>query len=329
MNMIREATERGIIVEFPRQHGKYTYIRTLGVANTSVICLAEDRSGQKYALKIVSRDFLVTEGQLEFFERELRLLQFIHHPNIVRLLDVLYQPHTIALVMEFCEGGDLFEELWHHGPLPVALARNYIYQILKGLECFHEKGYAHRDLKPENILIDGKAQVKLCDLGLARSGGADGMMQTLCGTVPYTPPEIVQGLPYDGSRADIWSLGILIFVMATGRLPWESEDNLGMAREIVDGQISFPPEFPSELKGIVRVCTNLNPADRPTASELLASPWLREEQSAYARAFGMAGAQRSSTIGKTSARIILKRSGTRSPNPDWALAAKAEMDRPR
>jgi serine/threonine protein kinase len=286
MDVIREATDTGGIIEFPRQFGKYNYLRTLGSATNSVIVLAEDRSSQRFAVKIVSRTFLVSHGQLECFERELRLLQFIQHPNIVRLLDVVYGTDTIALVMEYCENGDLFEYLWHHGPIAPPLCRSYIVQILKALENFHEKGYAHRDLKPENILIDSRSRVKICDLGLARAPGTDGMMQTICGTMPYTPPEILQGLPYEGPRADIWSLGILIFVMATGRLPWESDDKAGMAREIVHGMLNFPNDFPSEIKMVVMLCTAINPADRPTAADLLELPWIAEELSEYQKVFG-------------------------------------------
>jgi serine/threonine protein kinase len=319
MDVIREATDRGLIIELPRQFGKYTYIRTLGTATTSIIIVAEDRSGQKFAVKVVNRNSLVTDNQLEFFERELRLLQFINHPNIVHLHDVVYQPDTIALVMEFCENGDLFDHLWHHGPIPGSTVRNYIFQILKALECFHEKGYAHRDLKPENILIDSRSRVKVCDLGMARSSGPDGMMSTICGTMPYNPPEIVQGLPYDGSKVDIWSLGILIFVMITGQLPWESDDRQGVMREIIEGVINFPQDFPAELKAIVRVCTNLNPSDRPAATELLEMAWLKEEQSDYARMFGLlnqdnwkANMAKNPSVGRTSVRMILRRSNLKA-----------------
>jgi serine/threonine protein kinase len=341
MDIIREATERGTIIEIPRQFGKYTYVRTLGAETSSVILLVEDRSGVKYAVKVVSRTCLVTDGQLEFFESELRILQFIHHPNIVRLQDVIYQTDTIALVMEYCENGDLFEQLWHHGPMNANTARSHIYQILKALECFHEKGYTHRGLKPENILIDGRGRVKICDLGLARAGGSDRVMSAVCGTVPYTPPEIVQGLPYDGTKVDMWSLGILIFVMVSGRLPWESDDQAGMMREIIDGVISFPGEFHPELVIIVRACTNLNPSNRPSASELLEMPWLKDEQPAYAKAFGLGakGIQpqdswkgnpgKAGSVGKTSVRMILMQPHGKNVNPERPTrGAAARLDRP-
>jgi serine/threonine protein kinase len=330
MDVVREATENGAIIDIPRQFGKYTYIRTLGCASNSIILLVEDRSHYQYAVKVVSRSFLASQGQLEHFERELRLLQFIQHPNIIRLMDVVYAPDTIALVMEHCENGDLFEFLWHHGPIPVAMCRSYLVQLLKALECFHEKGYAHRDIKPENVLIDGRARVKLCDLGLARASGNDGMMQTICGTIPYTPPEIVQGLPYEGAKADIWSLGILTFVMVTGRLPWASEDRAGMMREILDGHISFPPEFCPELRTFVRYCTSVNPADRPTATELLDIPWVAEEIPAYNKMFGLPGrvatvsssegwaGPKGQNVARQSARMILMRPHHRSLSADRA-----------
>jgi serine/threonine protein kinase len=327
MDTNREATENGVIIELPRQFGKYTYLRTLGCATNSVVVLAEDRSNVKYAVKVVNREFLVSHGQLECFERELRLLQFIHHPNIVRLLDVVYSPETIALVMEFCENGDLFEYLWHHGPIPPTVLRSYLVQILKALECFHEKGYAHRDLKPENVLVDGRSRVKLCDLGLARSSGTDGMMQTICGTIPYTPPEIVQGLPYEGPKADIWSLGILTYVMATGNLPWRSEDKTGMTKEILEGMIDFHGDVVEEVKTFVELCTHLTPGERPSASDLLDLPWIAEELPAYNKLFGFTGKPLGASVSdgwksgqamRQSARMLLMKPHVRSLSAERA-----------
>jgi serine/threonine protein kinase len=330
MDVVREATENGAIIEIPRQFGKYTYVRTIGCATNSIVLLVEDRGGHPYAVKVVSRTFLAQQGQLECFERELRLLQFIHHPNVIRLIDVVYSTDTIALVMEHCEHGDLFEFIWHHGPLPVDVCRSYLVQLLKALECFHEKGYAHRDIKPENVLVDGRSRIKLCDLGLARSSGNDGMMQTICGTIPYTPPEIVQGLPYDGLKADMWSLGILVYVMVTAKLPWEAEDRSGMMREILDGVISFPPDFPPELRTVIRYCTNVNPGDRPAVTDLLQLPWVAEEIPAYNKMFGLAGKATGATssegwklskgqsVARQSARMIFMKPHTRSLSADRA-----------
>jgi serine/threonine protein kinase len=167
------------------------------------------------------------------------------------------------------------------------------------------------------------------------------MMQTICGTIPYTPPEIVQGLPYEGPKADIWSLGILVFVMVTAKLPWESDDRAGMMREILEGVISFPPDVPPEIRTFVRYCTNLNPADRPTAADLLQSPWLAEELPAYNKMFGLSGkapglansdgwkGAKVTTVARHSARMILMKPHPRSLSADKAKqmgGAKSDGD---
>jgi serine/threonine protein kinase len=281
METLCEATDAGIIVEFPKQIGRYSYIRTLTCATTSVLVLVEDASHSQFAAKLVSRELFDRQGQLKLFEREVRLHQFIRHPNIVRLYDIVYLPKNIALVMEYCEGGDMFRLIWHSGPIPVPSLRSFVFQVLKGLECLHEKGYAHRDLKPENLLLVGKSTVKICDLGLARAAGPDGLMLTICGTVPYAAPEILASVVYDGARADVWSLGIVTFVMATGRLPWLADDQPGMIREIMAGYVDFPGDFPEEILPLCRLCLRVDPCDRPTVSELLDLPWIKDELPAY------------------------------------------------
>jgi serine/threonine protein kinase len=151
--MIVESTELGAVIEIPRQFGEYTYVRTIGSAASSVVLLVVDRTGCPYAAKVVKRELLIANSHLEYFEREIRLLQIIRHPNIVRLHEILYQTDNIVVVMEFCEHGDLFEHLARHGALPFSQLRFFIYPLLNALQHLHEKGFAHRDVKPETILV--------------------------------------------------------------------------------------------------------------------------------------------------------------------------------
>jgi serine/threonine protein kinase len=340
--MICESTELGVLIKIPRQFGKYTYVRTIGAAASSVVLLVGDHSGQHYAAKCVKREFLVNESNLEYFEREIRLLQFIHHPNIVQLHDIVYQTDNIVVIMEFCEQGDLFEELAKNGALPVRRLRTYVFQLLKALQCLHEKGFAHRDLKPENILVCSDSIIKIADLGLSRAVPSDGMMTTICGSIHYMAPEILQELPYDGTKADIWSFGIIVFAMCLNQLPWTSRDNAALVHEIIKGTVVRPPHMIPEVAQIVELCTRKNPKERPTAGELLELPWVSEEVMAYNRTFGLTGklsmaalhetgSFSSSRIGglvsKSTAKLILSkpalravpsfegRGGIRTPSP--------------
>jgi serine/threonine protein kinase len=251
--------------------------------------LVVDQGGHQYAAKCVKRDFLIRDSNLEYFEREVRLLQFTHHPNIVQLHDIVYQTDNIIVIMEFCELGDLFEELATNGPMPMWRLRSCIYQLLKALECLHGKGFAHRDLKPENILACAGGVIKIADLGLARAVPANGMMRTLCGSIHYMAPEVLQEIPYDGTKADMWSFGVTVVAMALNELPWNSRDKAGLVREIINGQTAVASHLVPEVAQIVSMCMRKNPKERPTASELLDTPWISEEITAYGRLLGDKG----------------------------------------
>jgi serine/threonine protein kinase len=323
--MICESTELGVRIEVPRQFGKYTYIRTIGAAASSVVLLVVDQTGQQYAAKCVKRDFLDQDSNLEYFEREIRLLQFIRHPNIVQLVEIVYQTDNIVVIMEFCEHGDLFDELAAHGPLSIRRVRSYVYQLLKALQCLHDKGVAHRDLKPENILVCSETVVKIADLGLARAVPTSGMMTTICGSVHYMAPEILQELPYDGPKADIWSLGVIIFAMSLNQLPWASRDNAGLVREIIRGVVPMPSHILPEIGQIISMCLKKNPRERPSAGELLEIPWISEELCAYNKAFGPTGKIQIASLGslgsassskllagpRSAAKLILSRQSLR------------------
>jgi serine/threonine protein kinase len=323
MAVVREQTETGVVLDIPRQFQRYTYVHTIGSASSAVVVLAKDNQGGQFAAKMVSREALITEQRLEYFERELRVLEFIRHPNIVRLHEVVYLPSIIAVIMEYCEQGDLFDYLVHSGPLRPAAIRRFIYQILKALECLHDKGYAHRDLKPENIFVDKAGRLKIGDFGLAKSAGA--MTSTLCGTLDYTAPEILEEKSYDPRKADIWSIGILIYVMANRVLPWTAPDSAGVAAEIKQGQIRLPPDFPFELANLIQMCTMMDPAARPTPSQLLESTWIGEEQAAWAKEFGgqgraghggRAAVPAKASVARDSAKLILSKAPIRAFNSE-------------
>jgi serine/threonine protein kinase len=301
-DVIRESTDAGIVIEIPRQFLQYSYICTIGTASSSVVVLIADRHGDKFAAKFVSREGLLSDGRLQYFEREVRLLEFLRHPNLVRLLEVAYLPNSIVLITEYCECGDIFEYLLHRGALRPGVVRSFLFQILKAIEYLHEKGYAHRDLKPENIFVDRNATVKVGDLGLAHASTRDQMLTTICGTTYYAAPEVLQRKAYDGCKADIWAIGILAYVLALGSLPWQSADIVGIVAEITSGIVILPSDFPTELAQFVRLCTALDPAARPTPSQLLSLHWIADEQPAYDKLFGRGA--RLSGVGQAGRAVV-------------------------
>jgi serine/threonine protein kinase len=322
MSTVHEVTGLGDEINLPSSFGRYTYVRTISCATTSVVLLVADRSGDRFAAKVVKRDSLAGDG-MEYFERELRLLQLIRHPNIVKLRDTVFLESYIVLVMEFCEQGDLFNRLTRCGPLAPPTVRKFAYHLLKALQCLHEKGVAHRDLKPENILISSAESVKLADFGLAVSMSRASMMRARCGSLPYMAPEVIADTPYDGLQADIWSFGILLFVMTLNQLPWDSTDEESMCSEIIKGEFSVPLDLLMDVGKVIQMCTKANPAERPTVAELLALPWFEEEAAAYDWMCRVNGIELKSPergpipsfVAKSSVRMNLSKQAARTLSP--------------
>jgi serine/threonine protein kinase len=284
LTSVREITEGGSIIDIPCHFGQYTYVRTLSCSMHSVLLLVENRSGDRFAAKVVDGDYLARNNLLEFFEQEVHMLSRLKNRHIVGFQELVRLPGSIALIMEYCEKGDLFRYLWHKGELPIGMVRSYLFQLLKGLEYLHSQGYAHRDLKPENIVLDAHMAVKICDLGFT-ADSSNGLQSTVCGSIPYMPPEMLANLLYDGRKADIWSLGIVAYVMATAQLPWASQDPSEMAEEILCGEMTFPVDFPRDLIPFVNACTRMSPWERPSAAQLMEMPWISEESRFYKQKF--------------------------------------------
>ncbi|OHS98536.1 CAMK family protein kinase [Tritrichomonas foetus] len=278
--MIEETTDSGEQISIPLQFTHYKYEKTIGAGASAVVILVSDSIfGNKLAAKVVSRKMLIEENRIEYFERELRLLQRIKHPNIIAVNDIVYLPEIIIIVQEFCENGDLLAFIANHGTLNLSLTRKLFYQLVCAVDYLHSKGIAHRDLKPENIFIDINCNIKLGDFGLSHEIRNNSLLSTLCGTLYYSAPEVISHNNYDGTKADIWSLGILLFCMINGTLPWVGTNPDEIAKEISLADLKIPQDFPIFLEEIVRKCTRLCPEERPTTLGILESKWLSQEHS--------------------------------------------------
>jgi serine/threonine protein kinase len=207
------------------------------------------------------------------FEREVRILQTIRHPNIVALVDVLYTEALIYVVMEYCTGGDVLSAIHLRGCLDDFHCRRYFRDCLLGLAHLHARAFAHRDIKPENVLIDTDGTAKLADFGLSHEL-ADRLLSTPCGSVAYCAPEVVRGESYDGARIDVWSLGVCLYAMCSGRLPWTSPNEFEICTQIVSGNFAMPMVASNGAKDVMRRMLALEPAERPTVAELLRDPWV-------------------------------------------------------
>merc|ERR1719328_732033 len=209
---------------------------------------------------------------------EISAMKVLRHQNICKLLQVVETDTKIYMVLEYCPGGELFDYIVDRDRLCEAESRKFFRQIVAAVAYIHEAGYAHRDLKPENILIDEDHQLKLIDFGLCAkpAGGMDTVLETCCGSPAYAAPELVSGRNYLGSEADIWSMGVLLYALLCGFLPFDDENISSLYRKIQAGVYEKPPWL---SKGSIRLLDQMLQVDakkRITIKQLLTHPWLME-----------------------------------------------------
>jgi serine/threonine protein kinase len=211
---------------------------------------------------------------VEKFEQELRLLPTLNHRHIVRFEEIVFEPEVIYLVMEYCSKGDLFTRIATQGPLREGSARDLFRQICEAVEYIHSRDISHRDLKPENILLSSDGEVKLADFGLCHSTSSRRLLITPCGSPLYAPPEIISAREYDGKSADVWSLGICLYVMVTGVLPWTDDNQVELFRQICHLDIDIPEWLSSPLQTLVSQMLAREPTLRPSVRNVLDAEWV-------------------------------------------------------
>ena len=274
---LEATTETGEIIKVPVKFKHYMIEEMIGSGSSSVVCkIKEIYMNIDYAAKVVNRKTLIGSNTMQYFERELRLLQGINHPNIIKIVDIVYLEDVIVVVMDYCKNGDLLNYLIKHERIEPDLQRQIFFQIVSAVAFIHSKGYSHRDIKPENIFLDANLNVKLGDFGLSIESKENKLNSTLCGTIYYSAPEVLKGNEYDGRKADIWSLGVVLFCLVNRFLPWDDNEQVAL-EDILAGKYEQPFYTPKFVSEIIKNCLDLNPPDRPTATELLYSDYLRPE----------------------------------------------------
>jgi len=176
--------------------------------------------------------------------------------------------HIRYLLLEYVEGGELFDYLVSRGRLDVAEALTYWRQIISGLDYCHRFNICHRDLKPENLLLDKENQIKIADFGMAalELNNGTSFLETSCGSPHYASPEVVSGKQYHGNASDIWSCGVVLFALLTGRLPFDDENMGELLRKVKSGKFDMPRSIPAGAKHLIARILVVDPAQRITAS---------------------------------------------------------------
>eukprot|EP01013_Petalomonas_cantuscygni_P023156 TRINITY_DN44536_c0_g1_i1.p1 TRINITY_DN44536_c0_g1~~TRINITY_DN44536_c0_g1_i1.p1 ORF type:complete len:440 (+),score=74.75 TRINITY_DN44536_c0_g1_i1:255-1574(+) len=262
--------------------GRFVLGRTLGKGAFSKVKEALDnRDGSRVAVKIISKSELQRHNQEELLRREVYVMKELRHPNIVRMFEVFQTRNHIYLILELVECGELMDQIVEQRGLPEATARFYFQQMCVALHYCHSRGVAHRDLKPENMLLGSEdpPRLRISDFGLANlappaDSSTGGMMQSLCGTPDYVAPEIIRGGEgYNGMSADVWSLGVVLYVTLAGRTPFAAETIPAMFDKIQRGEYHVDPSIPPGAANLLRRMLVVDPAHRIRLADVVQDPW--------------------------------------------------------
>lgn len=255
--------------------GPYIFGKTLGTGSTGKVKLAKNlATGDIVAIKIVRKDYLDNKPSLKKkMRREISVLKVLSHPNLLSLIDVFEIETHLFLVMEFVDGLELFEFLVRRGALPIPQALNFFQQIVCGLEYCHHRLICHRDLKPENLLLDRNLNIKIADFGMTSLNPPGSLLETSCGSPHYCDPMVVSGEMYDGLKADIWSCGVILYAMVTGRLPFDDDNIQRLLQKVQMGQYHLPSDLPKDLRDLIRRMLTVDPDQRITLEGIKAHPW--------------------------------------------------------
>lgn len=260
--------------------GKYEMGRLLGQGTFAKVYYGKNIvTYENVAIKVISKEQVRKAGMMEAIEREISVMRLVRHPNVVALKEVLATKGRIYFIMEYVKGGELFSKV-AKGRLKEEYARKYFQQLISAIDYCHSRGVSHRDLKPENLLLDENENLKVSDFGLSALPEhlrQDGLLHTQCGTPAYVAPEVLRKKGYDGAKADIWSCGVILFVLLSGFLPFQDVNMMKMYRKIFKAEYEFPPWFPADAKRLVSKLLVLDPNRRLSIQGIMRQPWFRKE----------------------------------------------------
>uniref|UniRef100_A0A8C7YIX5 MAP/microtubule affinity-regulating kinase 3 n=1 Tax=Oryzias sinensis TaxID=183150 RepID=A0A8C7YIX5_9TELE len=254
--------------------GNYRLLKTIGKGNFAKVKLARHiLTGKEVAIKIIDKTQLNPTSLQKLF-REVRIMKTLNHPNIVQLFEVIETEKTLYLVMEYASGGEVFDYLVAHGRMKEKEARAKFRQIVSAVYYCHQKNIVHRDLKAENLLLDADSNIKIADFGFSNEFTEGSKLDTFCGSPPYAAPELFQGKKYDGPEVDIWSLGVILYTLVSGSLPFDGQNLKELRERVLRGKYRVPFYMSTDCEGILRRFLVLNPAKRCSLEQIMKDKWI-------------------------------------------------------
>ncbi|XP_017584609.1 MAP/microtubule affinity-regulating kinase 3 isoform X8 [Cyanistes caeruleus] len=201
-------------------------------------------------------------------------MKILNHPNIVKLFEVIETEKTLYLIMEYASGGEVFDYLVAHGRMKEKEARAKFRQIVSAVQYCHQKHIVHRDLKAENLLLDADMNIKIADFGFSNEFTVGNKLDTFCGSPPYAAPELFQGKKYDGPEVDVWSLGVILYTLVSGSLPFDGQNLKELRERVLRGKYRIPFYMSTDCENLLKRFLVLNPTKRGTLEQIMKDRWI-------------------------------------------------------
>ncbi|XP_038616685.1 serine/threonine-protein kinase MARK1 isoform X2 [Tachyglossus aculeatus] len=254
--------------------GNYRLLKTIGKGNFAKVKLARHvLTGREVAVKIIDKTQLNPTSLQKLF-REVRIMKILNHPNIVKLFEVIETEKTLYLVMEYASGGEVFDYLVAHGRMKEKEARAKFRQIVSSVQYCHQKCIVHRDLKAENLLLDADMNIKIADFGFSNEFTIGNKLDTFCGSPPYAAPELFQGKKYDGPEVDVWSLGVILYTLVSGSLPFDGQNLKELRERVLRGKYRIPFYMSTDCENLLKKLLVLNPVKRGSLAQIMKDRWM-------------------------------------------------------
>uniref|UniRef100_A0A1I8HN43 Protein kinase domain-containing protein n=1 Tax=Macrostomum lignano TaxID=282301 RepID=A0A1I8HN43_9PLAT len=226
------------------------------------------------AIKIMDKDLIGDKNLIKVY-REIEAMKCLRHPYIIRLYEVIETASQVCLVMEFASKGEVFDYITRVKHLPETEAREIFWQTVCAVSYCHHRRIAHRDLKAENLLLDYRGCVKLVDFGFCNVMQPNELLNTHCGSPQYASPELFKGEAYDGIKVDVWSLGVILYVLVCGSFPFCGEHLGTIKASVMRGLVRFPFYLSHSCESLIRWMLNSDPVKRCSIEQVCCSPWMR------------------------------------------------------
>ncbi|CAN9497637.1 unnamed protein product [Ophioblennius macclurei] len=288
----------------PLQVGFYEIIRTLGKGNFAVVKLAKHKvTKTQVAIKIIDKTRL-NPSNLEKIYREVQIMKLLNHPHIIKLYQVMETKDMLYIVTEYAKNGEMFDHLTSNGRMSEDEARKKFWQILTAVDYCHRHHIVHRDLKTENLLLDANMNIKLADFGFGNFYNAGDPLSTWCGSPPYAAPEVFEGKEYEGPQLDIWSLGVVLYVLVCGSLPFDGPSLPALRQRVTEGRFRIPFFMSQDCENLIRKMLVVDPAKRITVAQIKQHRWMLADPTAARQTLSHSLTEYNSNLGDYSEPVL-------------------------